>query len=291
MAPNFKINIPEHCNENWNKMTPDETGRFCVVCNKSVIDFTSKLPHEIQRFFSKNQNRTICGRFKNSQLDTVSVKIPSILYPNTNYHKTFLLVLSLFMGNNMHSQSSLEGTLNPNISAHLSVTETNQIVDQPKACKATDSIVKIIDDSSIVMGPIESIYDRFLLSKSKNKKIEFESFSAQKEYEKTSNTEEKETETKPYFPQGMRSFFAFFASEFNPKNTQLEDMYISFTINGNGSLTYNEPNSYLDKNIQKEIIRVLKLSPKWIPAKSNGISIKGRYFFKVSIYNEVNIGN
>ncbi|MFC4476508.1 hypothetical protein [Flavobacterium chungangensis] len=290
MKSNFKIRILELCHKNWDKMTPDATGRFCLVCNKSVIDFTNKLPEEIQHFFENNQGQKICGRLKTSQLDLVSIKIPSILYPNTNYHKTFLLALSLLIGNNMHSQSSSGGTLNSNQSAQLEIEEKNQSEEYPKA---TNSITKITDYSSITMGPIESIYDRFPLSKNKNKKIVFESFSSQKQYVKTIFTKEEEekTETKPYFPTGIKSFYAFFASEFKlPVNSELDYKFISFTVEKNGSLTYIGYDD-ISLSIQKEIIRVLKKSPKWIPGKSNGINKRMRGDgFRVSVYNEINTG-
>ena len=291
MKSNFKISIPELCHENWDKMTPDATGRFCLVCNKSVIDFTNKLPEEIQHFFENNQGKKICGRLKTSQLDLVSIKIPSILYPNTNYHKTFLLALSLLIGNNMHSQSSSGGTLNSNQSAQLEIEEKNQSEEHPKA---TNSITKITDYSSITMGPIESIYDGFSLSKNKNKRIIFKSFSSQEQYAKTIYTKEEEgkTETKPYFPTGTRSFYAFFASEFKlPVGTDLKPKSISFTVEKNGSLTYiGDDDTPL--SMQKEIIRVLKKSPKWIPGKSNGINtnMRGNSFI-ISIYDEMDTNN
>ena len=32
--------IPNPCHEDWNKMTPEDKGRHCSVCDKVVIDFT-----------------------------------------------------------------------------------------------------------------------------------------------------------------------------------------------------------------------------------------------------------
>jgi len=110
MNPHFKIIIPEPCNEDWDKMTPDATGRFCLACNKSVIDFTNKLPEEIQHFFLKNQNKEICGRFKNSQLDSVKIQIPSqVLFSQTQYHKMFLLALFVVMGTSLFSCATVNG--------------------------------------------------------------------------------------------------------------------------------------------------------------------------------------
>ena len=75
--PNFRISIPEPCHEDWGKMTPDEKGRFCGVCSKSVVDFTSKSRKEINQFLDQNSCNRICGRFKNSQLaEPPKLKIP-----------------------------------------------------------------------------------------------------------------------------------------------------------------------------------------------------------------------
>jgi len=62
----INIDIPKPCHEDWNKMTPDEKGRHCAVCEKTVFDFTSKTDEQIVSIFEKNKN--LCGRFKSTQL-------------------------------------------------------------------------------------------------------------------------------------------------------------------------------------------------------------------------------
>ncbi|AXB56377.1 hypothetical protein [Flavobacterium fluviale] len=110
MKSKLKITIPEPCHESWDKMTPDATGRFCLVCNKSVIDFTNKLPDEIQHFFRNNKDQEVCGRFKKSQLDSISLQIPKqVLYSQTQYHKMFLLALFIAMGTTLFSCADKDG--------------------------------------------------------------------------------------------------------------------------------------------------------------------------------------
>ncbi|BAP32169.1 uncharacterized protein CHSO_3132 [Chryseobacterium sp. StRB126] len=63
----MKITIPKPCHENWNNMSPDEKGKFCSVCSKTVYDFTNFSEEEIMNIFGSNKD--ICGRFREDQLD------------------------------------------------------------------------------------------------------------------------------------------------------------------------------------------------------------------------------
>lgn len=67
MKKSITIRIPEPCHEDWAKMTTTEKGKFCGVCTKEVIDFTSKTDEELVKILSKNKNA--CGRLKKSQLN------------------------------------------------------------------------------------------------------------------------------------------------------------------------------------------------------------------------------
>ncbi|TZF99069.1 TonB-dependent receptor plug domain-containing protein (plasmid) [Chryseobacterium panacisoli] len=64
----MKITIPKPCHENWNTMTPDEKGRFCAVCSKTVRDFRKAPDDDIIDVFSKTSEE-ICGNFNPSQLN------------------------------------------------------------------------------------------------------------------------------------------------------------------------------------------------------------------------------
>ncbi|BEV03553.1 hypothetical protein [Chryseobacterium gambrini] len=64
----MKITIPKPCHENWATMTPEDKGRFCAVCSKTVRDFTNASDEEIINVFSST-SENICGNFNESQLD------------------------------------------------------------------------------------------------------------------------------------------------------------------------------------------------------------------------------
>jgi len=311
MKSNFKITIPNPCNENWDEMTPNETGRFCRVCNKSVIDFTSKLPEEIQHFFLKNQGQKICGRFKNSQLDSVNIQIPSeVLLTQKQYHKMFLLALFVVMGTSLFSCSTLNGdkqriekieVIDEQESSFNSrkeqlMQEIDNLRKQKKSREDSirrNSIKNVsIGNGGHTMGPmpfntglfVDSVYEIFSLPKSENKKIYFQTFLPKINYKQNNHTEEKNIETEPYFPGGVTKFYAFFAEEFKmPENTKLNTTGVTVMIQEDGSITYDKSYPDIDKPVKEEIIRVLKLSPKWQPVKSDGIAVSEKSYFMMAV--------
>jgi hypothetical protein len=68
MPTSLQLNIAEPCHENWQNMTPQEQGRFCGSCRKTVVDFTMMSDQEVLNYFLK-ADHNICGRFANDQLN------------------------------------------------------------------------------------------------------------------------------------------------------------------------------------------------------------------------------
>src|SRR4030095_8969306 len=89
MRKSFQLQIPVPCHEDWNKMTPDNQGRFCMSCQKSVVDFSSMADSEIILFF-KNAKGNTCGRFSDDQLNR-KYQIES--KKRLNWFKYFLQIL------------------------------------------------------------------------------------------------------------------------------------------------------------------------------------------------------
>jgi hypothetical protein len=85
-------------------MTPDETGKFCGSCVKSVVDFTGMKASEIQDYFTENKGKNICGRFKDKQINTFNLEIPqSALHRKMSFHHAFVLALFIVMGSTLFS--------------------------------------------------------------------------------------------------------------------------------------------------------------------------------------------
>ena len=80
----IQLQVPEPCHQNWNKMTETDKGRFCLSCQKEVIDFSLMSDKQILEYISSS-NKKICGRFAEPQLnrDLISkkeIKLPWIKY-------------------------------------------------------------------------------------------------------------------------------------------------------------------------------------------------------------------
>ena len=70
MSSAMKLTVREACHEDWNKMTPDEQGKFCSSCQKKVVDFATMTDQEILQYISEKGVK-LCGRFDAGQLDRV----------------------------------------------------------------------------------------------------------------------------------------------------------------------------------------------------------------------------
>lgn len=69
-----KISIPKPCHENWNAMLPEEQGRFCLSCSKTVIDFSGWEPEAILDYLHNRKEERVCGRFNLEQVATLPPK-------------------------------------------------------------------------------------------------------------------------------------------------------------------------------------------------------------------------
>lgn len=110
MAKKVNISIPTPCRENWLAMQTNEQGRFCLSCQKTVIDFTNQSDKEIAETILQHQGK-ICGRFRQSQLRTIALPEPRI--SRTHFQTYFLalanaIVASLFVPTQTKAQIPTE---------------------------------------------------------------------------------------------------------------------------------------------------------------------------------------
>ncbi|MEN2399659.1 hypothetical protein GKZ90_0007715 [Flavobacterium sp. MC2016-06] len=290
MDKNHKITIPKPCHEDWDKMNPKDNGRFCLSCTKTVIDFTQMLPEEIQHYFISNQNKSICGRFKNTQLDEIIIQIPSqVLYSQTQYHKMFLLALFIAMGTTLFSCQDKDGN--------------KQKIDKVEVIKDTliheriyvgDMPVNKNDSTHHLPPPppppkVDQVKFIKPVSNTKAGKAKISKYS-KVNCEKTTKDSIIEDysfingmvgmEVQPNYPGGIENFYNFFISEFkrpSEADNLNRSIRVLFTIEKDGSLSSFDFPKDTNPKVAEEITRVLKLSPKWQAGETNGEKAKFRY--------------
>lgn len=277
MKPNLKITIPKPCSENWNKMTIKEKGRFCSSCSKTVIDFTKKNTTEIKRYLVENKNEQICGHFYKKQLDTIVIEISNITFlQKLSFQKKFILALFFVMGTTLFScqyadekKQKIEDVI---LKDSVEVLDKNSNLDMfSKKIEITDTVgeIEVIDEleeleekEQIVMGFIIEEPPRFKESKIESKKT------AKKDFNNITKL--------------------FVEHNFNKNLTNslglkkgIYKIYIQFAIDSLGNtavLKVRAPHPKLEKEVKK----IFKKLPKFIPARQSDKNIKSIYNLPIS---------
>ncbi len=163
MQTNISITVPKPCHEDWNKMTPNENGAFCGLCQKTVVDFSTMPTEDIKNYLIKNASKKVCGRFQTKQLEEMErVEIPMYLLPkHLSSGKVFLVSLLLVFGTTLFSCTNPEGR---------TVVEI-VVVDTAIAPKAIDTVsIQNLKVGQVVAVPVDSI--KKVKHKPKKKNIE-----------------------------------------------------------------------------------------------------------------------
>lgn len=297
MATHYKITIPKPCHEDWNQMTPDETGRFCNSCTKSVVDFSNMKAQEIQEYFIKNQRQKVCGRFKTEQLDSIIIQIPrDVLFSQVQFYKMFMLALlismpGLLIGQNSSGKSQsiskveVIDSINKKqttgrVKLDTMVHQDDVMTPERKARiaelqKKRKAIIKLrearkkTDRGMFIAGDIAITTDNTIQSQPK------------KEFYLTS-----EIDKSPSFPNGIAEFYEYFNSNFKvPDECKhiTTKLFFSFIINPDGSLSDIKLVRGVNEKLNNEAMRVLKSSPKWIAGECKGEKVKVYYSIPIKI--------
>ncbi len=82
------------------------------------------------------------------------------------------------------------------------------------------------------------------------------------------------------FPGGIDQFHTFFLKEYKKPegiNYWKLNFTLAFAVEKNGSVSFLECSPAVEEPLEKEIIRILSLCPKWLPGESNGKKIRMQY--------------
>lgn len=140
----IQLSIPKPCHENWDAMKPEERGRFCGSCQKTVIDFSRMSDRELISFFNKPSS-SMCGRFLPAQLDRV-IEAPPKRIPWGRYF--FTVALPAFL---------VSCKLAARQAVQVKMVSTEQsITGEPVALANTSTageVVPLLGDTAIVPVP------------------------------------------------------------------------------------------------------------------------------------------
>ena len=134
-----KIKIPNLCNEDWNKMTPNDNGRFCDTCKLTVVDFTKMGDNQIKNYLLNNGH--VCGRFDCTQVDTshestlelLNKKAKKIKFKPLRWLVLLLLLIPVFLYTFLNNKTVCppEHKLMGNVASPIEKDSTKKIVDTP----------------------------------------------------------------------------------------------------------------------------------------------------------------
>ncbi|MES2726159.1 MAG: energy transducer TonB [Bacteroidota bacterium] len=254
----MKINIPKPCHENWSNMTPNEQGRFCVSCQKTVLDFTNWNTLDIQNYFAKYYGQKICGRFNNEQLAKINIQIPSTVFSFIPPVRKFALVLFIVFGTTLFSCTDNDGQ-KVKINS-IEVIDSNHkeeivpiigVLEIPKTTTPKEPIKKEIKkiqftQSNIITGDVEvSSSDSSLIG------LVIDG-----------------PEIAPEFIGGEDSLVAFIENNLTtPKKLAQHDItgkiIVHFFVETDGSITDVKILKGIGNEWDEEAVRVVKLMPKW----------------------------
>jgi len=79
MKHQYALKIESLCSENWNEMLPSDNGRFCLHCQKTVIDFSEMTDYEVNTYLHQHKNEHLCGKIKATQSEKSFIFVESRL--------------------------------------------------------------------------------------------------------------------------------------------------------------------------------------------------------------------
>lgn len=308
MKKSLKISIPKPCHEDWSKMTPNEKGKFCNSCAKTVVDFTQKSIPEIQEFLLENRNKKVCGHFYKKQLDSIVIEIPEeVLYQNLSFSRMFLLVMLITMGTTLFSCNSANGKKQKieNIVVVDSIKKTTKQIDlkigvnkdstNSEIPAPINKVVEIIPPeieeviiNGMIMGDIVESVPTKTIDFSGIEEVIEEEEDEETVFGMISEEPPQFWSTKNGSIEELKNSFSDSITKFINANFDIEKtknlglsigkqkIWAQFTINEQGNIIDIKVRSP-HKSLEKPTIDLLKKLPQFIPGKQRGKPVKVKY--------------
>ncbi len=277
----MKVSINTPCHEDWAKMQAGNGYKFCNSCQKNVVDFTKKSDTEIVQYFTQYTGSNTCGRFNHTQLNA---ELP--LYTAYIQHKQHFNTKNNIWGMLISFGSMLLASCSNSVkhtsigkvkTDTLKVDSTNQKVNNDDTLDSKLGNVILEPKEPVIMENIPPLTGIVALEPITGKIA--------------MPTEHLlgDTIAEPLpIPKATFDFDSFVNKNFNYPNNYNDsnaiNVKIEAIVNENGDITNAKLlNSSGNIEVDKEILRVINLQPKYIPAESNGVKISSRIVLKINL--------
>lgn len=278
----MKLNIDKPCSEDWSSMKIGMVSRHCNACVKDVFDFSKMTKEEILIFLIENQNSSVCGRLKKSQLDF-------------HYNELEVIVNGLrTQKNNKYAFAILSLACLTLISCNDPVSDKSNEINNVQTKKV---VIEQVDTSETITEIKDSIIEKPVCETLKNHRLELKTDSNNSivnleedwiqgdieiAFVDSVNAIYTFVDKMPEFVGGIDSLFSFLGNnlvypEIEKASNIHGKAYVNFVVDKDGSVVKPIILRGLTDNCDKEVIRVMKLMPKWIPGEHKGEKVKVSY--------------
>jgi len=266
-------------------MTPNEKGRFCDSCSKTVVDFTQMDPSEIQYYLVNNKSNRVCGHIKQSQLNSLNLRIPSeVFQKKMSPIRFFSLALLVVMGSSIMSCTGQNGK--PNKINSVEVIDSTYLKIDTSFSRKKDSIteVKKLDNTiQIEEIPLEGelIITGIMIEENEftDHIVPYNIVDILPEFIKTPKQLTRERKKKYFYTK----ISAAFSSNLRKLSEQHRKVFIKFEIDSLGYVQniQSRPNEY-----KKPVKDILTSLPPFIPGKNNGKNVAVSFTLPILFKNQ-----
>lgn len=286
----MEISIPEPCTESLQNMKPIEGGLYCDVCSHAVIDFRNWSENEIQDYFKTKSGKT-CGIFKKEQTteDKTVIITPDVNYSHLSFTQRFLYALLLCFGTWLFSGCNIfdtHTTGKPVPPTKVAIPVMGLIEPDPKTINDSTHCEPLnAAPEQTLKGNVK--YEDILPEPITNDELlEIENVVSEPDIKKgqSENIWVGTIEIMPQFPGGREALSKFIqANLVYPEYEKIRGIegrvYVGFEIDELGNV--DNPQILRGVNeaphFNEEVIRVVKMMPKWKPGSIYGKPIKMKF--------------
>lgn len=154
----LRIELPNACHQAFDAMPRTEGGRYCALCERTIIDFTNMSDDEFIEYLTSHQFKISCGIFRHDQLNrdfAFQKTRPFFRFPTLNKWVAafFLLPLSLPQGFAQTKQANTQ-QLATKTNSNTPIQLNGKLVANDSINGIADIEIQLLDSNHLVLQTI-----------------------------------------------------------------------------------------------------------------------------------------